>query len=251
MPVDCAAINETVMESELFGHSKGAFTGAEQATLGLIRSADKGTLFLDEVGELSMAMQAKLLRTIQESVVRPVGANKMIPVDIRIVAATNRDLVAAIADGTFRRDLYYRISAVTLYAPLLRERGNDILLLCRHFIKKLAGEGIAAKEISRSAETILQGYAWPGNVRELENVIRGATVFSLSDAIMPSDLSSISGSPAVPGPESDAGAESLSAYEAEAIRNALDRTSGNRRKAAKLLGISEATLYRRLKQYQV
>lgn len=249
MPVDCAAINETVMESELFGHTKGAFTGAAQATLGLIRSADKGTLFLDEVGELSLNMQAKLLRTIQERKVRPVGATSMIPVDIRIVAATNRNLVDAIADGGFRQDLYYRLSAVTLYAPPLRERGDDIPLLSRQITGRLEQEGLAPKQFSEEALTILRSYRWPGNVRELENVIRGALAFARSDTICPADLSAISASLSEPSGTFPTAAASMSDYEAEAIRNALEQTSGNRRNAAKMLGISEATLYRRIKQY--
>jgi len=249
MPVDCAALKESVMESELFGHSKGAFTGADQATLGLIRSADKGTLFLDEVGELSVAMQAKLLRTIQERVVRPVGSTHTIHVDVRIVAATNRNLVEAIADGSFRQDLYYRLSAVTLQAPPLRERGEDIPLLTRHFIKKLNREGLGPKNISEEALAVLRAYGWPGNVRELENVIRGAMAFAEDDKIRPGDLSI---NTAVPAPENvPGGIASISSYEETAIRKALERSSGNRREAAKLLGISEATLYRRIKQYNL
>lgn len=251
MPVDCAAINESVMESELFGHSQGAFTGADQATLGLIRSADKGTLFLDEVGELSLNMQAKLLRTIQERTVRPVGSTKMIPVDIRIVAATNRHLIDAIADGDFRQDLFYRISAVTLYVPPLRERGDDIVLLSRHVVKQLEREGLTPKTFSDEALEILGGYAWPGNVRELENAIRGAMVFAGSDTIGPADLSAISISPSEKSAPPSAGAVSMSDYEKEAIRKALEQSSGNRRNAAKALGISEATLYRRIKEYNL
>lgn len=251
IPVDCAAINETVMESELFGHTKGAFTGADQATLGLIRSADKGTLFLDEIGELSVAMQAKLLRTLQERTVRPVGSTKIIPVDIRIVAATNRNLVEAIAEGGFRQDLYYRLSAVTLHAPPLRERGNDILLLSRHFTKRLGEEGLAPKQFSDQALAALNTYQWPGNVRELENVIRSAMAFSAGDTIGPDDLPIITPPPAGPPGTVSPGAASMADYEAEAIRNALEQTSGSRREAAKILGISEATLYRRIKQYNL
>jgi len=251
IPVDCAAINETVMESELFGHTKGAFTGADQPTLGLIRSADKGTLFLDEIGELSVAMQAKLLRTLQERTVRPVGSTKMIPVDIRVVAATNRNLVEAIAKGGFRQDLYYRLSAVTLHAPPLRDRGDDILLLSRHLANRLSREGLAPKQFSDQALAVLNTYQWPGNVRELENVIRSAVAFSAGDMIGPDDLSIITTSPAgAPGTISP-GAASMADYEAEAIRNALEQTAGSRREAAKMLGISEATLYRRIKQYNL
>jgi DNA-binding NtrC family response regulator len=252
MPVDCAAINETVMESELFGHAKGAFTGADQATLGLIRSADKGTLFLDEIGELSMTMQAKLLRTIQERTVRPVGSTRMVPVDIRIVAATNRNLVEAIADGGFRQDLYYRLSAVTLHVPPLRDRGDDILRIAGHFVERLGREGLPRKAISDAAMAVLRGYRWPGNVRELENVVRGAMAFASGDTIGPVDLAAIPDAPPDPNaPPPASGAASLSTYEEQAIREALKQTAGNRREAAGLLGISEATLYRRIKQYGI
>ncbi len=250
IPVDCAAINETVMESELFGHTKGAFTGADQPTLGLIRSADKGTLFLDEVGELPLNMQVKLLRTIQERTVRPVGSTRTIPVDIRIVAATNRNLVEAIALGAFRQDLYYRVSAMTLHVPPLRERCEDIVLLTRHFIEKLSKRG-AAKELSDKAVAVLCSYKWPGNVRELSNIIQCAMALSVTDAIVPADLSGLSMSSASASDETVSESASLADYEREAIRNALDQTSGNRRSAAKLLCISEATLYRRLKQYDL
>jgi DNA-binding NtrC family response regulator len=251
IPVDCAAINETVMESELFGHAKGAFTGADQATLGLIRSADKGTLFLDEIGELSGAMQAKLLRTLQERTVRPVGSTKMIPVDIRIVAATNRNLLEAIAAGDFRQDLYYRLSAVTLHVPPLRERGDDMALLIRHLAKRLAREGLVPKQLSNQTLAALNAYRWPGNVRELENMIRSAMAFSAGDTIGPDDLPiklpPVDGSPCALPPQ----AATMADYEAEAIRSALERASSSRREAAKMLGISEATLYRRINKYNL
>jgi DNA-binding NtrC family response regulator len=246
MPVDCAALKETVVESELFGYAKGAFTGADQAALGLIRAANKGTMFLDEVGELSLVMQAKLLRTLQERVVRPVGSTQTFPVDIRIVAATNRSLVEAVANGSFRQDLYYRLSAVTLQAPPLRERGPDIDLLARHVLEKLSREGLGAKKIAPEAMEALRAYSWPGNVRELENVIRGAMAFAEGDLIQPAELA-IYG-PACP---SNHAAGSLSSLEETAIRSALQKSGGSRRQAAKLLEISEATLYRRLRQYNM
>jgi DNA-binding NtrC family response regulator len=247
MPVDCAALKETVVESELFGYAKGAFTGADQAALGLIRAANKGTMFLDEVGELSLVMQAKLLRTLQERVVRPVGSTQTFPVDIRVVAATNRSLVEAVATNSFRQDLYYRLNAVTLQAPPLRERGPDIDLLARHVHEKLSREGFGAKRIVPEAMDALRAYSWPGNVRELENVIRGAMAFAEGDLIQPADL-------AIYGPASlsnHAAAGSLSSLEETAIRSALQKSGGSRRQAAKLLEISEATLYRRLRQYNI
>jgi DNA-binding NtrC family response regulator len=247
IPVDCAAINETVIESELFGHSKGAFTGAEQSTLGLIRSADKGTLFLDEVGELSLSMQVKLLRTIQERTVRPVGSIRSIPVDIRIVAATNRNLVEAVAIGAFRQDLYYRLSAITLHLPPLRERSDDIIPLAYHFIEKLSLKG-ETKVLSNKTAFMLRSYDWPGNVRELSNIIQCAMALSVTDIIMPTDLSGLPQS-LYELDETAAESGSLADYEKLAIRSALDQTSGSRRSAAKLLSISEATLYRRIRQY--
>ncbi|NTW11563.1 MAG: sigma-54-dependent Fis family transcriptional regulator, partial [Chlorobiaceae bacterium] len=147
MPVDCAAINESVIESELFGHTKGAFTGADWSTLGLIRSADRGTLFLDEIAELPLHLQAKLLRTLQEKSVKPVGTSKIFPVDIRIVSATNRNLAEEVKKGTFRQDLYYRLSTVTIYSPPLRERLSDLPLLCAHFLKQLRQEGFPEKKL--------------------------------------------------------------------------------------------------------
>ena len=183
IPVDCAAISETVIESELFGHVKGAFTGANETTLGLIRAADGGTLFLDEVGELTPAIQAKLLRTLQQREVRPVGGSKPHAVDIRIIAATNRDLKDEVAQGNFREDLYYRLNVIGLKAPALRERGNDVLLLARHFIKRYQPVSSDHASISSQAARSLEAYDWPGNVRQLENVIQRALAISGSPAI--------------------------------------------------------------------
>ena len=251
IPVDCAAISESVLESELFGHTRGAFTGADQSTPGLIRSADQGSLFFDEAGELPLGVQAKLLRTIQERMVRPVGAVRTIKVDIRIIAATNQDLPRAVAEGRFRLDLYYRLSAVTLHVPPLRERVGDIPLLVTHFLDLLMHEGMPPKRISEASMKVLCAHNWPGNVRELENVLRCAAILAPKEQIRPVDLKSLD---AVmhcqphPGPIAK---KSLSDYEREAIRNALDQSAGNRRKAAQLLGMSEATFYRRLKSYRL
>jgi len=241
----------SLMESELFGHTKGAFTGADQTTLGLIRSADKGTLFLDEVAELSMAMQAKLLRTIQERKVRPVGTTDQIEVDIRIVAATNRNLVEAVAEGDFRQDLYYRLSALTLHAPTLQERGDDILLLIQYLSEKINRENQTQKRFTDEALGVLRNYEWPGNVRELENVIRGSMALAQDDNIDPSNLPMASTLTSDQPKNLSAERSCMSDYQVEAIRNTLEQTSGNRRNAAKILGISEATLYRRIKQYDL
>ncbi|NTW62745.1 MAG: sigma-54-dependent Fis family transcriptional regulator, partial [Chlorobiaceae bacterium] len=251
MPVDCAAINESVIESELFGHTRGAFTGADWNTLGLIRSSDRGTLFLDEIAELPMHLQAKLLRTLQERAVKPVGSSTIYPVDIRIVSASNRNLAEAVKKGTFRQDLYYRMSAVTIYAPPLRERRSDIPLLCSFFIRKLVQEGFSEKRFSPKAMDALSGFDWPGNVRELENVIRCAVTLSKGDMIDQEDLSiPLSCSDELPV-SAAAESSSMAFHEKEAIRKALNKTIGNRRAAAKLLGISEATLYRRIKLYSI
>ncbi|NEX12769.1 sigma-54-dependent Fis family transcriptional regulator [Prosthecochloris sp. ZM] len=251
MPVDCAAINESVIESELFGHAKGSFTSADRSTLGLIRSADGGTLFLDEIGELSRAMQAKLLRTLQERSVKPVGSSRIYPVDIRIIAATNRNLSEAVKNEIFRKDLYYRLNTVTIYAPPLRERVCDIADLCAQFAVNLEQEGYPLKTISDKAIDILCAYDWPGNIRELENVIRSAVILSKSKVIEPHDID-------LPNDVSDrmtshshTAQSTVAFHEKEAIRKALNHTIGNRRAAAKLLGISEATLYRRIKLYSI
>ncbi|MCF8383059.1 MAG: sigma-54 dependent transcriptional regulator [Chlorobium sp.] len=249
MPVDCAAINESVIESELFGHTKGAFTGADRSTLGLIRSSDGGTLFLDEIAELPLTLQAKLLRTLQERTVKPVGSPTLYPVDIRIIAATNCNLAEAVKRGDFRQDLYYRLNAVTMYAPPLRERLSDIPQLCNHFTRKFADEGYPEKTLSTSALSALCKYDWPGNIRELENIIRSALTFSIGATIEPEDLYIAF------QPDSDTQAavqpSSMAYHEKEAICKALNQTTGNRRAAANLLGISEATLYRRIKLYSI
>jgi DNA-binding NtrC family response regulator len=245
--IDCAAINESVLESELFGHEKGAFTGADRSTQGLIQSADKGTLFLDEIGELPLKMQAKLLRTLQEYEVRPVGSTKSQPVDIRIIAATNRNLEHEITNGRFRSDLFFRISAIPLLLPPLRERASDIPLLVQHILKCQSKE--TARDISREALQLLQGYAWPGNVRELENVLRRALAIAEQNTILPDDLPATivleKNVASKPSPVND----SLLAYEQSAMENALRKTNNNKRQAAALLGISEATLYRKLKLF--
>lgn len=247
--VDCAALSETLLESELFGHEKGAFSGAESSRPGLIRSADQGTLFLDEIGELPLGMQAKLLRTLQEREVRPVGGIKSQPVNFRIVAATNRDLEEEIREKRFRSDLYFRIAAVPLVLPPLRERGDDILLLADHFIHQFDPTG--QKRIADEAKGLLLGYSWPGNIRELENVLRRALILSERDMLvaedLPATLAMVNTEDAILRPAED----SLEAYELLALRRALAKTANNRRRAAALLGIAEATLYRKLKEHGI
>ena len=252
IPVDCAAISETVIESELFGHVKGAFTGANETTLGLVRAADQGTLFLDEVGELAPNIQVKLLRTIQQREVRPVGSSKTYSVDLRIIAATNRDLQKAVADGSFREDLYYRLNVIGLRVPPLRERGGDILQLARHFIERYRIDDNLPATITPRAAAFLENYDWPGNVRQLENTIHRAVAMSGETRIDDTHLSTeITGkTPPAHGmalPETD----TLAAYELMAIKNALKKSAGNRRRASQLLEIGEATLYRKLRLYDL
>ncbi len=253
VPVDCASLSETVIESELFGHTKGAYTGAHNATAGLIRSANRGTLFLDEIGELPLAMQAKLLRTIQEREVRPVGDSKAHPVNIRILAASNRDLAAEVAQGNFREDLFYRLNTVVAQVTPLRERGEDIPLFAKLFVERFHSEVSPVRDISREAMSCLLNYHWPGNVRELENVILRAVALGKNDKILPGDLpQTIHILPAISSIDpSNLPVDSLEAYEKAAIVNALHKSSDNRRLTADLLGIGEATLYRKLKKYHL
>ncbi|MBV5306288.1 MAG: sigma-54-dependent Fis family transcriptional regulator [Desulfobulbaceae bacterium] len=249
VPVDCAAISENILESEFFGHERGAFTGADTATKGLIRSAEGGTLFLDEIGELTTPMQAKLLRTLQEREVRPVGSAKNYPVNIRVLAATNRSLAQETAQGCFRSDLFYRLSAISLDLPPLRDRGDDISLQARYFIARFS-EG-RSLGISQEALELLHHYSWPGNVRELENVIRRAVALTEQEIIGVADLPAtiVMNRAAVDDFKTDK--DSLNAYERVAFEKALKKTGNNKRQAAALLGISEATLYRKLKQFNL
>jgi DNA-binding NtrC family response regulator len=253
VPMDCGAISQTVMESELFGHVKGAFTGAHASTLGLIRSADRGTLFLDEVGDLSPAIQVKLLRVIQEREVRPVGDSKAYPVDVRILAATHRDLHQEVVEGRFREDLFFRLNVLTLNVPPLRDRTDDIRLLVRYFSERFATTNSPAREIPRETLGVLERHHWPGNVRELENVVRRSMAIGSRGAIRPKDLpKSIYTPPAgsTPGVSTIEG-DSMAAFEVAAIRNALSKGANRRARAARILGIGEATLYRKIKKYNI
>lgn len=253
VPVDCGAISENLVESELFGHVKGAFTGAHQSSLGVVRSAHGGTLFLDEIGELPLSTQAKFLRTLQENAVRPVGSNRTVAVDIRIVGATRRDLATEVQGGRFREDLFYRLSVVPITLPPLRERADDIPLLAAHFAAKFSAGFASPKPIRDDAMACLMAYHWPGNVRELENAIRRALALGQDETITPGDLpETITGNAAAPSPSPASPLDdSLAAYEKTALQNALCKSGGNRKAAARILGIGEATLYRKLKAYQL
>jgi two-component system NtrC family response regulator len=244
--VDCASISESMFEAELFGHMKGAFTGANTSTKGIIRSADQGTLFFDEIGELPLKMQAKLLRVLQEREVRSVGATTPVKVDIRVLAATNRDLKEEVREGRFREDLYYRLEAITIHVPPLRERIDDIPDLVRFFISKHTLESTSMKEFSSDALATFESYHWPGNVRELENFVRRTIALSKRQVVENADLpDSICPKPKFLEPAGD----SLEAYEKVAIENALKKAGFHRKKAAEILKIGEATLYRKIKRF--
>ena len=248
--VDCAALSDDIIESELFGHVRGAFTGAQDKKKGLFRAADGGTLFFDELGELPLKAQAKLLRSLQERQVRPVGSEETHQVDVRVLAATNRNLYDEVAKSQFRNDLYYRFSSVTLSVPPLREREGDISLLSGHFIDKLKPANHNKMRLDQNVSDTFAGYQWPGNVRELENTIRGLVTFADSDIIDASILP-----PQFSGPVQQAtiqdGPVTMQDYEKLAITNALTQCEGNRRKAAEQLEISEATLYRKIKEFDL
>jgi transcriptional regulator with GAF, ATPase, and Fis domain len=243
--VNCGAIPETLMESELFGHVRGAFTGATKDSEGLFAAADGGTLFFDEIGEMSTSMQTRLLRVLQEGEYRPLGATVDRRVDVRVLAATNRDLAREVASGGFREDLYYRLDVVSIRLPPLRERLEDIPLLCDHVLEQFAGEmGGARKRLAPGALDVLLGHSWPGNVRELENVLKNAAILSRSDDLGPGDIHLTR---RAAGDEPLAPTLNLGELERQTIARVLKLTAGNKTRAAEILGISRLTLYRKLK----
>jgi len=250
VPVDCGALPETIIESELFGHEKGAFTGAVGAP-GLFRMADGGTLFLDEIGEIPLSVQAKLLRALQHKEVRPVGAARAIPVDIRVICATNRDLAAMVNRDTFRKDLYYRLNVVRVELPPLRERMEDVPLLAQHFLARHRREG-GADGFEPDAVAFLCRYDWPGNVRELENAVESALALSRGGRLSARSFSL--GQARIARERSQMGGElplSLHAYERCALERALRETAGDATEAARRLGIGRSTLYRKLAKHGI
>ncbi len=251
LAVNCAAVPESLLESELFGHARGAFTGAAQDRAGLFEAASGGTLFLDEIGEVPAAMQAKLLRVLQEREIRRVGENKTRRVDVRVITATNRDLAAEVARGTFRQDLYYRLRVIELPVPPLRERREDILPLARFFLAAVAERtGSKVTGFSPKAANQLTRYDFPGNVRELENAVERAVILTDGSRIEPEDLPeeiSAAPSPLPPSPSGDL--RSLAEVEREHILAVLEASGGNKARAAERLGIGTATLFRKLKEY--
>jgi two-component system response regulator AtoC len=253
--VDCGSLVPTLMESELFGYEKGAFTGAMKTKAGLFQAANGGTIFLDEIGELPLEMQAKLLRVLQEKEVRPVGSNEKVNVDVRVIAATNRDLESAYRAGTFRKDLYFRLNVVTVHIPSLRERRSDIPMLVHHFLDRYA-HGANMQVTAAAMKSLLQ-YDWPGNVRELENCVARAVTLGDRQIIDVADLP-----PAIrtETPDSSIGSTydtgslsttALAEMERMTILRVFEQAKGDKALAGKMLGISRATLYRKLKRYNI
>jgi DNA-binding NtrC family response regulator len=252
IPVDCGSLVPTLIESELFGHVRGAFTGATHSKDGLLAIAEGGTVFLDEIGELSTDLQAKLLRAIQEKEIRPVGSVRRIPINVRILAATHRDLEQAVAQGTFRRDLYFRLNVLTLRIPPLRERRQDIPLLATHILERVGRDSGMERTISDDALKLLLNYDWPGNVRELENCLERACALSSSPEIQVRDLpTQLYSAPAelIGLDQSNRTIIPIAELEKQTILNALAQVNGDKMLAAKLLGIGKTTLYRKLKEY--
>jgi DNA-binding NtrC family response regulator len=251
MPIDCASINENLIESELFGHEKGAFTGAHVEKRGLFRVATDGTIFLDEISEIPIEIQAKLLRALQERRIRPIGSTKFHDVAVRVIAATNKNLRTAMADGTFREDLFFRLNVVQIEMPPLRERKGDIPLLVDHFIRKFQRNERPVKCVSRDAMKALLESNWPGNVRELENVIQRALALGETEIITKDDLPQVWVKELTASAESHlgSGARTLEEIERDAIEKTLRETGGDKRAAARILGINKSTLYRKLQKY--
>lgn len=253
LPVNCAAIPDALIESELFGHEKGAFTGAVEARKGLFQAAEGGTLFIDEIGEMPLGLQSKLLRALENKKIRPVGGTREVPVDVRLIAATNRDLDEIVKRREFREDLYYRLKVVELRLPPLRERRDDIPLLVRFFIDQLAGEHKRpVREITPAALDALREYDWPGNVRELRNALEGIIVLSMREQIELSDLPDHLRHREKPAAHSvfEPGM-TLEEMEREAIRRTLEATGGRRAETSRQLGLSVRTLQRKIKQYRM
>jgi two-component system response regulator PilR (NtrC family) len=250
VPVNCGAIPGELMESEFFGHRKGSFTGAVGDKPGLFQSAESGTLFLDEIAELPLPMQVKLLRVIQEKTVRPIGQNQELPVDVRILSATHKDLRAEVTAGHFREDLFYRINVIELRVPPLRERGNDVLILANQILERQARDmGIARPELTPAAAASLGGYHFPGNVRELENILERAVALHAGGQITAEDIQIQQPAPTVAGlAEADLLGERLESVEREAIQRALEANRYNKTAAARQLGLTLRALRYRMQK---
>ncbi len=253
--VDCGSLVPTLIESELFGYEKGAFTGALKSRTGLFQSADGGTIFLDEIGELPLEMQAKLLRVLQEKEIRPVGSNQRARVDVRVIAATNRDLEQEYRAGTFRKDLYFRLNVVTVHVPALRERRSDIPMLAHWFLERcVPGRSV---QVSNAAMKCLLQYDWPGNVRELENCVERAVALGDQQLLevddLPPAIASAAQAPEIDEIRAGSGLSTtdLEDIERTTIERVFEQVKGDKALAGKMLGISRATLYRKLKRYNI
>jgi two-component system nitrogen regulation response regulator NtrX len=256
--LNCAAIPKDLVESELFGHERGAFTGALQSKKGKLELADKGSLFLDEIGDLSTDAQSKLLRAIESGEVERVGGTKTQVVDVRLIAATNKDLEKEVREGNFREDLFFRINVVPIHVPALRERPDDIPLLANHFLSRVAAEeGMGEKELSPEALTLLQGYAWPGNVRELRNLMERGMLLVDGSVLEAADLAPWllrdpgTGDKEASAAVADSLKDSLEQQEAEAIRRELEATRWNVTQAAARLGLDRTNLHRKMRKYGI
>jgi two-component system response regulator HydG len=257
VPVDCGALVPTLIESELFGHVKGAFTGADRNKEGLLAAAEGGTVFLDEIGELPLDLQAKLLRALQEKEVRPVGATHSVPISARVLAATNRDLNAMVAQGQFRKDLYFRLNVVNLKIPPLRERREDIAILAEYFLERVRRESGETHSFSEDALRLLLEYDWPGNVRELQHAVERTCAMSSGPVLhtvdLPTQLQDFSAHRREAAPGGDRQGNdaviSIADMEKQAILETIRQLKGDKLMAARLLGIGKTTLYRKLKEY--
>ena len=250
VPVDCGALTPTLIESELFGHVRGAFTGATQSRVGLLAAAQGGTVFLDEVAELPVDLQAKMLRALQEREIKPIGSNERTRLDARVIAATNQDLQTAVQRGNFRKELYFRLDVVSIKIPPLRERKSDIPALVHYFLERYGGGESRVAGISYEAMTRLMSYDWPGNVREVENCVQRALALGSGSVIQMKDLPSNLLHQVKDGTQ-DQETATLKELERRAILQALEATHGDRLRAAKQLGIGKTTIYRKIKEYGI
>jgi DNA-binding NtrC family response regulator len=253
LPINCGALPENLLESELFGYKRGAFSGAAQDKIGLLKAADKGTVLFDEIGEMPLALQVKLLRALQERECYPLGANDPVSFDVRVVCATNRNLEREVKEGRFREELLYRINVINIKLPALRERRDDIPLLANHFLRKYEKQlARAGMRFSKGAMRVMMSYAWPGNVRELENTVERAAILAETDVLHAHDLPDKLSDKSVAPPVSERGAGmTLEELEREHIRSVLTGVKGDKVRAAQALGIHLSTLYRKVQRYRL
>lgn len=250
--VNCSAFSQSLLESELFGHERGSFTGAESRRIGVFQLADRGTIFLDEIGDMPLTMQAKLLRALQSGEIRPVGGQRNLYVDVRVVSATNHDLALMVEEGSFRSDLFYRINTFTVELPPLRERGEDIEVLAQHFLAEYSRRVERSMDFAPEALEVLNGYSWPGNIRELGNVVKRAAILTSGDTVRPEDLRQLVNPPE----DLRNGQIDVTDYRADELEKIqlikmIEVSGGNKREAARRLGISNKTLYNKLHSYGI